>query len=67
MLLPNFTQFSTHRNPYQNEVIHKAYLHVDGLDHVCVSMDVYGKAFWASVYIPSLKMFFETRDGELIR
>lgn len=65
MLLPNFAQFSTHRNPFKNEVIHKAYLRVEGLDHVCVSMDVDGKAFGASIYVPELSMFFESRDGKL--
>lgn len=60
MLLPNFSQFSTHRNPFKNEVIHKAYLRVEGLDHVCVSMDVDGKAFGSSIYVPILKMSFDT-------
>lgn len=62
MLLPNFGQFSTHRSMFENKVIHKAYLYVEGLDHVCVDMDVDGKAIGASIYVPSLKMFFETRD-----
>jgi len=61
MLFPNFAQFSTHRSMFENKVIHKAYLHVDGLDHVCVDMDTDGKAISSSIYVPNLKMFFETR------
>lgn len=65
MLIPNFAQFSTHRSMFGNKVIHKAYLYVEGLDHVCVQMDVDGKAESTSIYVPGLKMFFETRNGDI--
>lgn len=62
MLIPNFAQFSTHRSMFGDKVIHKAWLHVNGLDHVSVDMDVDGRAIGASIYVPSLKMFFEKRS-----
>ncbi len=60
MLIPNFSQFSTHES--FGKVIHNAYLRVPNLDHVCVSMNVDGKAESASIYVPNLKMFFKS-DG----
>lgn len=63
MLLPSFAQFSTHLS-WGGEVIHKAYIRVDGLDHVSVEMDVDGQAKAATIYVPGLKMFFETRERD---
>lgn len=62
MMIPSFLQFSTHRSMFGDEVIHKAYLNVDGLDHVCVNMDMDGRAISSSIFVPTLKMFFETRS-----
>ena len=62
MLIPNFSQFSTH--VAFGRLYHKAYLQVPYLDHVCVYMDVDGKAISSSIYVPKLKMFFESKDGE---
>lgn len=59
MLIPNFSQFSTHLSMFGDRVINKVYLRIDGLDHVCIDMDTDGKVIGNSVYIPSIKMFCE--------
>lgn len=61
MLIPKFRQFSTHLDVF-GKLHHNAYIEVAGLDHVCVSMDTDGQAQSSSIYVPDLKMFFETRS-----